>query len=172
MSREPRTPSIATQVSRRRFLRDMGVAAGCVATGAALMGCEVAEVKVSGGGDATELAFDFSDAKFADLATVGKMVAVNVGSQKLILIRSDADTVAAVTRICPHAGFDLSPDQQGSWLDTTKRVKCAVHGSEFTSDGKYVAKTVSDGSDVANLSAFPVQFDKAAGTGVVDLAGA
>jgi len=168
---KPTTPSIASQVSRRRFLRNLGIASGCVATGATLMGCEVAEVKVSGGGNATELAFDLADAKFAGLKTVGALLAINVGTKQLLLVRSKTDTVVAVSRMCPHAGCDLSPDQVGSWEAKTETIKCGCHSSRFEPTGKYVANSVNGSGDVADLDSFPVSFDAAAGTGTVDLAG-
>ena len=171
MSAKPRTPSIASQVSRRRFLRGLGIATGCVATGAALLGCEVSEIKVSGGGNATELAFDVANAKFADLKAVGKMVAVNVGTAKLLLIRTTQADVVAVSRICPHLQCDMSPDGVGSWKTATNTLHCGCHSSEFKADGTYVADSVKGGGSVGNLESYPVTFDAAAGTGLVDLVG-
>ncbi len=172
MSATPRTPSIASQVSRRRFLRDLGIATGCVATGATLLGCEVSEVKVSGGGDVTELAFNVTDAKFVDLKAVGKMVAVNVGGAKLLLIRTTQAEVIALSRICPHAACDLSPDGVGTWKVASSTLHCGCHNSEFKPDGKYVADSVNGGGKVGDLDSYPVTFDAAAGTGIVDLVGA
>lgn len=165
------TPSIASQVSRRRFLRKLGVATGCVASAATLAGCEVAEVKTSGGGNVTSVAFDLSDATYAPLKTMGGMVAVNAGSTKLLLIRSHMNTVVALSRICPHAGCDLSPDAVGKFMMNTQHVRCGCHNSEFKTDGAYVAGSLSGGGTVGDLASFPVTFDPATGQGSVDLAG-
>ena len=172
MTDSPRTPSIASQVSRRRFLRKLGVATGCVASAATLAGCEVAEVKASdSGSNLTEVTFDLADPTYAPLKTMGKMVAVNVGSKKLLLIRSHMNKLIALSRVCPHAGCDLSPEASGRFMMPDNVVECGCHSSQFKTDGTYVAGSLNGGGSVGNLSSYPVSFDQATGKGVVDLSG-
>ncbi|MCO4763057.1 MAG: Rieske (2Fe-2S) protein [Myxococcales bacterium] len=165
-SRAP-TPSIANQVSRRRFLRN--VAGGCAAVG--LVGCEVSEIRTSGG-SANELAFDLSESQFAALKDTGAMVAANAGKTKLLLIRSNETTMVALNRVCPHLLCEMTPGGIGEWHDKEQNLECLCHNSKFGADGKYVANSVKGGGNVDDLESYPVSFDAAAGTGVVDLGGA
>lgn len=148
--------------TRRDFLCSLGVA-GCAAALAPVMqGCEFAEVH-SGPISAGTLEFDVGVAPYTALAKPGgEAVPPDVGGRKLLLIRTNATTIVALSRTCPHQGFDLSPDEAGVWDQTNQWLVCQAHGSVFGADGK-----VRQGPSTTGLASFPVTFDPATGKGTV-----
>lgn len=146
-----------TTLERRAFLTATG-SLGALALAACLPGCNTDDGGLGGG----TLRFDTTDAKFAALATVGGAIATEVGGRKVLLVRTSASTVVALDRSCSHERCDLSPDMAGAWDQTTQRLSCTCHGSQFGPDGK-----VLQGPAKSPLKRHSVTFDGKAGTAVV-----
>lgn len=166
MSASPSAPpdrNAALQPDRRRFLCMLG-ASGCAVAAAPLAGCEVAELKSSGGGADS---FDFDVATLKELATVGGVAKVDVGLLPLLLVRSGDDKVVAMNRICPHFGLDILQSPSSEWDKTAQTMRCGHHFSVFGATGAVVS-----GPAPKPLPVYATTFDKATGKGTVDLAGA
>ncbi len=121
-----------------------------------------ADGNASDGTDASSSSFVFhlSDAAFADLQTVGGMVALDLTALKLLLIRTADDHVTAFSRLCPHAEADLGPAQEGSYSAATNTLTCNLHNSKFDGAGACTSGPAMGKS----LKSYPVTFN--AGTGV------
>jgi cytochrome b6-f complex iron-sulfur subunit len=145
---------MTTTLERRTFL----ATSGSLALAACLPGCATDDAKPTGG----TLKFDTADAKFADLAKVGGVVATEVGGIKVLLIRTADTTVVALDRMCSHERCDLAPDNAGVWDQAAAKLKCTCHGSQFGADGKVLA-----GPAKSALKSHSVTFDGKAGTAVV-----
>ncbi len=159
----PSARSEAAQPDRRRFLCMLG-ATGCAVAAAPLAGCEVAELKASGG---TADSYDFDVATYKELATVGGVAKVDVGLLPLLLVRSGDDKVVALNRICPHFGLDILQSPASEWDKAAQTMRCGHHFSVFSASGAVVS-----GPAPKPLAAYATTFDKATGKGTVDLAGA
>jgi Rieske Fe-S protein len=84
---------------------------------------------------------DISQAAFTALQTVGG--AAYADSNRLVLIRSSANQVTALSAICTHAGCTVSLPNSGS-------IQCSCHGSAFNLQG-----AVTNGPAQTNLPSYP-----------------
>jgi cytochrome b6-f complex iron-sulfur subunit len=148
----------ALTLDRRSLLKLLGCG-GCALSLPALSGCTIAEV--FGGGAAT-VPFDLAEARFAGLKSVGGTATVDAAGRNLILLRTDANTVVALSRICTHTACDMAPGRFGRF-DGSKLI-CTCHDSHFAPSGE-----VLKGPATRDLKSFPVQFDAAGGTGTVTI---
>jgi nitrite reductase/ring-hydroxylating ferredoxin subunit len=144
-------------LGRRRFL---GLLAACPLFPA----CEFAEFFDTEAGP--EALFDLADPAFSELQRVGGMACAAAGALEILLIRTDADTIRAYERRCPHSNLDMGPCD-GNPLPAVFSVDrgqltCLWHSSVFNLEGQVVS-----GPAERPLRAFPVTFDAEAGTGRV-----
>jgi Rieske Fe-S protein len=92
-------------------------------------------------------------ADFPALATVGGIARVDGGSSNPVAaVRLGPSSFAALSMICPHAGF--RPIQI-----TSPGFRCPNHGAEFAPAGDWVG-----GQRTSDLPRFNVAYDAAAGT--------
>lgn len=152
---------MATLLDRRGLLKLLGCG-GCALALPSLSGCTIAEV--FGGGSAT-VPFDLADPRFVPLKSVGGVATVDAAGRNLLLIRTDAQTVVALSRICTHTACDMAPDRFGTF-DGTKLI-CRCHNSHFSTTGE-----VLQGPATRDLTSYTVDFDATAGTGTVQIGGA
>jgi Rieske Fe-S protein len=156
-------PVLQPALDRRGFLKTLGCAAGCAALASLAKGCTVVELYGGAGSDVT---FDLAVAPYDALRTVGGAVPVDTGARKLLLIRVTETEMVALDRICTHVGCDMTPGVSGAWDTASRSLVCVCHGSVFDENG-----TVLTGPASRDLDTFPVEFDAAAGTGVIRVAG-
>ncbi len=107
--------------------------------------------------------FDIAQPQFTALATVGGIIGVDSGSTQLLLIRSATDKVEAFSRMCPHAGADLAPDQYGGYDAATSTLTCKLHYSKFDATGACTSGPAKGKS----LKVYTVTFDATTGKGTV-----
>ncbi len=151
-------------LSRRRFLRRLSGAAGCMFTAHVLNGCVVAEVTPIAGG-----IYPFTVADLKDLANVDGVAGLDVGKRVILLIRVAQDTVVAFDNTCPHAGRPMEPGVS-AWDGT--RLTCQYHESTFTETGEYAGGAVTPwAGPEQGLTVYPVDFDPTSGTGTVTVGG-
>lgn len=139
-------------IKRRDALRVIG--AGTCALAAVSAGCTFSEIYSDFEGEAVEV--DLSTPAFEALQNIGEMVPLEVGPVKLNLIRTDAETLVAIDRICPHLGEDMapigsSPTARGLFMEN--QLWCTAHGSQFDLDGEPVG-----GPSTAGIQTFEVDF--------------
>lgn len=106
-------------LSRRRFVRVVGVAGA-----GACVGCG------TGGGNLDELTADFEVrlSEHPDLATVGKSVLIDAGLLRPIAVtRVDMDTFEVTGTECSHQHCGVARSGDG-W-------RCPCHGARFDLDG-------------------------------------
>ncbi len=156
-------PVLPPALDRRGFLKTLGCAAGCAALSTLAKGCTVVELYGGAGADVT---FDLAVAPYDALRTVGGVVPVDTGARKLLLIRLTETEMVALDRICTHVGCDMTPGVSGAWDAPSKQLICTCHGSVFDEGGKVLSGPAS-----SDLATFPVEFDAAAGTGVIRVGG-
>lgn len=145
-------------LDRRSLLKLLGCG-GCAVALPTLSGCSIAEV--FGGGSAT-VPFDLAQAQFAGLKNVGGTAAVDAAGRNLILIRTNATGIVALSRICTHTACDMATDRFGTF-DGQKLI-CRCHDSHFAPTG-----AVLKGPATRDLASYQVNFDAATGTGTVQI---
>ena len=118
-------------------------------------GC-IAEV-YGGNGD-----FALSDDEFKALQDVGGVAPINVEDRALLLIRTSADEIVALSRICTHQQCDLSPAIAGSFDLESGQLRCLCHDARYDTTGK-----VLSGPAPEPLDRFTVDFDAGEGLGRV-----
>lgn len=133
------TDAACSTCSRRELLRGLGAA---VATSLALSAC-------GGGGGATtadapppdspggscptnELCLDTTKPAYSTLANVDGSVVVSTQSDTIIVVRTSATTVAALSAICTHQGCTVG------YRASLKLLLCPCHGAEFSMTGQVV----------------------------------
>jgi cytochrome b6-f complex iron-sulfur subunit len=121
--------------SRRAVLKGLGclavaalpfASAGCASSGSQLGS---ASTQMCG----TSLCLDLSQAANAALTKPGGALIVDApGGDTLVIIRSNAASVAALSAVCTHRGciVDFDPSRQ--------IIACPCHGSEFAQDGSVI----------------------------------
>jgi len=152
--------------SRREFLCTLGGIAGCAGLLPVATGCvtnlpgEFSDVKVKAAAGGT-FEFKLSDPKFADLATVGKVVGVDAKpGLPIVLIRASTADIFAFSGLCPHANLQLA--QLGAFDPATLQLTCLHQNSIFDKNGNVVS-----GPSPKGLTAYAVTF--ANGEGKVSL---
>ncbi|HEX8110793.1 MAG TPA: Rieske (2Fe-2S) protein [Kofleriaceae bacterium] len=127
--------------SRRAVLHGLAVTAASV-----LVGCPSSDGSMSGtgpdageGGDGgsgstasacgANLCVDLNDPKNAALTAVDGALVVAAPRDSILLVRSSATVVAAVSDICTHAGCGVRYDH------VNKVLSCPCHGSKYTLTG-------------------------------------
>lgn len=156
MSRTPRS-HLPLVCSRRTLLA--GIGAGTVLAAA---GCTNGS-----GSDAPPATFtmcganaciDLNNADNTALASAGGSMIITPGSATIIVIRTSATAVAAVSDICTHARCGVNYDASQSLL------VCPCHGSEFQLNG-----SVAQGPARLPLRAYTATLDTATNTITVTL---
>jgi Rieske Fe-S protein len=123
--------------SRRAVLRGLAVTAASV-----LVGCPSGDGSMGGtgpdGGDGdgsiasacgANLCLDLDDPKNAALTAVDGTLVVAAPRDSILLVRSSATVVQAVSDICTHAGCGVRYDH------VNKILSCPCHGSQYTLTG-------------------------------------
>jgi cytochrome b6-f complex iron-sulfur subunit len=78
---------------------------------------------------ANELCLDITKAPNTSLANVNGSVVVTASTGKLIVVRTSATAVAALSAICTHQGCTVG------FVSTTQLLLCPCHQAEFTLTG-------------------------------------
>lgn len=117
-------------------------------TGIAIMlaGCGTGSEPTAPG--SVNLTINVSD--YPALADAGGVAYVNASGSPLAVVRLNASTFEALSRICPHQGGTVSSDGSG--------FTCPVHGARFSDTGTWVG-----GQSTTNLTTYPTQFDSSTG---------
>ena len=102
------------------------------------------------GGDAGVVAgpvsFSVQVSSYPALANVGGIARVDNGSIPIGVVRTGADTFAALFLICPHRGCTVAIN--GSSF------RCPCHGATFASSGQWTG-----GQQTSSLAAFSTSYD-------------
>jgi cytochrome b6-f complex iron-sulfur subunit len=143
MQHSENPPLFLPCVTRRQF-----VIQGAVATVAiVLAGCGLSNGPTAPG--SVSLTINIAD--YPPLATVGGVAYVDASGNPLAVVRLDANTFDALSRICPHQGGTINTSPGG--------FTCPVHGARFDDSGNWVG-----GQPTSNLTTYPTQFDSGTGT--------
>lgn len=165
MGRDDSEGATAEPISRRVFVQGLGAAALVCPL---LASCEFVEVFEDL--ELEDARFELSDPQFSALEDIGGTACIEAGNLELLLIRKDRQNVLAVERFCPHEQLSMGPCQDNPvpamWDADDEQLTCMWHGSVFDADGQVV-----DGPSPRALKVFPVDFDPAAGEGVVRAGG-
>ena len=144
--------------SRRAVLHGLALTAA-----SALVGCPSGDGSMDGtdggeGGDGgsgstaspcgANLCLDLNDPKNAALTAVDGALVVAAPRDSILLVRSSATVVQAVSDICTHAGCGVRYDH------VNKILSCPCHGSEYT-----LAGMVLRGPAFRPLTPYPTQLD-------------
>jgi Rieske Fe-S protein len=126
-------------VNRRAFLATSAAAAAAVA----LTACGDGQIGPFSSGTLNQT--QIKVATFADLAVVGKLVAVD---PQRVVKRTGASTFAAFSRECQHEGCPVDVVNSGAILH------CFCHGSQYDNNGR-----VTQGPAARNLVTLPASYD-------------
>lgn len=107
--------------------------------------------------------FHVGETDFSPLFNVGGAVTVDLGGQKLLLVRINTQEIRALSRVCTHSFCDMILGEAGTWLPKQQQLRCNCHGSRFAIDGSVVM-----GPAKKPLTKFPVNFNATTGQGYVD----
>lgn len=139
--------------TRRAVLHGLAVTAA-----SALVGCPAADDTApdAGPGSTTSacgnnLCVDLNDPKNAALTRVDGTLLVKAPRDTILLVRTSATAVAAVSDICTHAQCGVRYDH------VNKNLSCPCHGSRYTLTG-----TVIQGPAFRPLARYQTQLDPAA----------
>ena len=94
------------------------------------------------------LTINISD--YPALATAGGVAYVDASGNPLAVVRLDASTFDALSRVCPHQGGTVSSNGSGFTYP--------VHGARFSETGTWVG-----GQSTSNLTSYQTQFDSSTG---------
>ena len=84
------------------------------------------------------------------LANAGGVAYVDASGNSLAVVRLDANSFDALSRVCPHQGGTVSSNGNG--------FTCPVHGARFSETGTWVG-----GQSTSNLTSYQTQFDSSTG---------
>jgi Rieske Fe-S protein len=90
-------------------------------------------------------------ADYPSLATAGGVALVTVGNAPLAIVRVDASTFVALSRVCPHQGGIVNRAGTG--------FQCPIHGAQFTQTGQWAG-----GQGTSNLHAYTTTYNTTANT--------
>jgi cytochrome b6-f complex iron-sulfur subunit len=137
--------SLPACITRREFV----IRGSVVGIGIMLAGC------ASGGPTApSSVHTSINIADYPPLANVGGVAYVDAGGNPLAVVRLDANTFDALSRVCPHQGGTVGISGSG--------FECPVHGARFDDTGAWIG-----GQPTTNLTSYQTQFDS--GTGVLTI---
>lgn len=141
--REPSGAS-AGGIGRRTFLAQGAMLAAL----AALAAC-------GGGSSSTAPTFSgkstINVSDYPALGSVGGVAMVNVSGTPMAVVRTDASTFVALSRICPHQGSIVNYTGNG--------FLCPNHGAQFSKTGTWVG-----GQPTGNMYTYATSFDATTGT--------
>jgi len=124
---------MSSTCSRRAFLEGLGIAGGALA----LYAC----TGTSGGSSlpsanatmcGANLCIDLADAGNSALTTVDGALLVDAPNDTIMVIRSSATSVVALSGICTHAGCSMD------FVPASHLLDCPCHGSKFGEDGHVI----------------------------------
>jgi nitrite reductase/ring-hydroxylating ferredoxin subunit len=125
----PRKPALSPcdGCSRRTVLQGLGLAAlvPLVAACPSSNGAPTGNATTCSGG----LCLDLADSANAALANVNGSVVIDSANDTIIVVRTTATTVIAVSAVCTHSGCLVDLEVSSSTL------YCGCHGSRFAEDG-------------------------------------
>jgi Rieske Fe-S protein len=128
-------------VTRREFV----IRGSAVGIAIMLAGC------ASGGPTAPQsVNLSINIADYPALSDVGGVAYVNASGSSLAVVRLDANTFDALSRVCPHQGGTVDTNGDG--------FTCPVHGARFDDTGVWVG-----GQRTTNLTSYQTQFDSTTG---------
>jgi cytochrome b6-f complex iron-sulfur subunit len=133
-------------VTRREFVI-RGSLAGIAIV---LAGCSVGDGPTAPA--SVNLTLNISD--YPPLANAGGVAYVDASGNPLAVVRLDANTFDALSRVCPHQGGTVSSNGNG--------FTCPVHGARFSDAGTWIG-----GQSTSNLTSYQTRFD--ASTGVLTI---
>ena len=135
----------ASGIGRRTFLAQSAI----LAAAAALTACGA-----GGGGVTAPTLTASSTIKVSDypaLANVGGVALVDISGNPFAIVRTDASTFVALSRVCPHQGSIVNSTASG--------FLCPNHGAQFSKTGQWVG-----GQRTSSLRSYPATYDATAGT--------
>jgi cytochrome b6-f complex iron-sulfur subunit len=97
----------------------------------------------------TNLCVDLADPLNGPLATVNGSLTVSTPKDTLVVVRTSATTLVALSNICTHQGCNVRYDGSASVLN------CPCHGSRFS-----LAGSVLRGPAASPLKKYVTQFDQ------------
>lgn len=144
--------------SRRALLRGLGVACAAAVipgvTGCMQQGSDLPNATTTSCGGS--VCIDLAQTGNAALTSAGGAMLVDIASDTVMVIRTSATAVIALSAICTHSGCSMNFDASSSL------VVCPCHGSEFDEQGNVVrgparrpikVYTASLANDVITVSA-------------------
>jgi cytochrome b6-f complex iron-sulfur subunit len=129
-------------VTRREFVIRGSLASIAIV----LAGCSVGNGPTAPA--SVNLTLSISD--YPALANIGGVAYVDASGNPLAVVRLDANTFDALSRVCPHQGGTVASNGNG--------FTCPVHGAQFSETGTWVG-----GQGTSNLTSYHTQFDSSTG---------
>jgi Rieske Fe-S protein len=124
-------PICPGECSRRTLLQGLGVAAAAaVMPACGQSGSDLAPAVTSTCG--SNICIDLTDAKNQALTAPGGALLVDTSKDTIMIIRTSATDVVALSAICTHSGCSMN------FLPSQQLLDCPCHGSQFAEDGSVV----------------------------------
>jgi len=110
------------KLSRHEFLKQIGIKGGALFA-AYCMGISMTSCSVEKGvGTDDDFTIDISKGRFRELSKAGGWIKV----RNVVVVRTGADSFAAVTSICSHEG-----ENRIEYRPQENDFRCSAHGAEF-----------------------------------------
>jgi cytochrome b6-f complex iron-sulfur subunit len=114
--------------SRRAILQGLGAATAGLYIAGCQAGSSLPPAATSACGAST--CIDLADPANAALASVGGALVFDTSTDTVMVIRTSATQVVALSAICTHAGCEMD------YLSNQELVDCPCHGSQFDLSGR------------------------------------
>ena len=89
----------------------------------------------------------------SDLTTKGQYITIQLGSESIIVLKSNKDKIKAFFNVCRHRGTRICNSNEGKF---SKTIQCPYHGWTYDLNGKLVGSPLMEAVNDFNKSDYPL----------------
>jgi len=89
----------------------------------------------------------------SDLTTKGQYITIQLGSESIIVLKSNKDKIKAFFNVCRHRGTRICNSNEGKF---SKTIQCPYHGWTYDLNGKLIGSPLMEAVNDFNKSDYPL----------------